>query len=77
MQTNLSHHPVATNAPGIWHTTCTKQIDDFPYGQITRMPPPRIGLNNDAKTRLSRCARVNIAISSSCTRVAAAELCLF
>jgi hypothetical protein len=27
-QTHLSHHPVATEAPGIWHTTCKMQVDD-------------------------------------------------
>ncbi len=43
-QTNLPHHPLATEAPGIWHITCRIQIDDFSYGQITRMVSPRSGL---------------------------------
>lgn len=49
--TNLSRLQVAANAPGIWHTTCKMEIDDFPYDQIRRMVPPRSGLINGANTR--------------------------
>jgi hypothetical protein len=36
-QTNLSHHPLATEAPGIWHITCRMHIEIFLMDRLAEL----------------------------------------